>query len=641
MLWPLFLLAFIAWGILLWRFVFPERSRVETGLIGALAGMILATSVPFVFALVVSFPRAVLLSLVVACIGTAITLRLLGSKGIRDLFRFDPRPLEIALWPTVSFLIVSAVFLPLIPKTLFTKTNGWYATGFRAAYGDVPFHLMYITSFAWGENFPPQNPDFSGTPSNYPFLPYTVSAVLVTLGAGLRTAFLAPAVVLGMLIAALLIYVPRRLSGSIAAALLTALLFLFSGGLGAVWFFSAHGIDIFSLQSFLGSGAVDEATNIPSAHISLMNVMLSSLLPQRGIFFGLPIFLAITALWWKASPRAIIGSAFLAATLPWLHAHTFIAVLLMAPTAFFVPFSAPRPPDSKARAPSRRTWYRTWAWFGVIICVSAFIQFTLLQPTPEHSYLKAMRLAPGWMLQGDNFLWFWLKNIGMALPLIFAASLTKHAPSDLKGWYLGSMPLFFFGNFLMFTPWEFDNHKLLHLWYLCSLIPISAFLVAIFRKFGSIGKTVVIVLTASMALSGAIDVARLWHFSESGFSFFSPEAQRLAEFIRKSVPANAVFLASTKHNSPIILTGRKRFLGYPGWLWAHGIDAEPRRRESAAIFAGAPEAESLVKQRSITHVLIGLDESSEFTANKDLFKQKYPMIYDADGYQVFRVPTRL
>lgn len=640
MLWLLFLLIFIAWGILLWRFFFPERSRAETGLIGALAGMALATSVPFVFALMFGFPTAVGISLIVGSLGTALMLWLLGSRGLRDLFRFTRQSLRLALWPTVSFLIVSAVFLPLIPKTLFTKTNGWYATGFRAAYGDVPFHLMYITSFAWGENFPPQNPDFSGTPSNYPFLPYTVSATLATLGADLRTAFLAPAVVLGILVAALLIYVPRRLTGSTAAALLAALLFLFSGGLGAVWFFSAHGIDITSLKPLLGSGAVDEATNIPGAHISLMNVMLSSLLPQRGIFFGLPIFLAITALWWKATARVVIGSAFLAATLPWLHAHTFIATLLMAPAAFLSPLYSPASLESAPRIASRRVRYRTWAWFAVILAASALVQFALLHPAAEHSYLKTMRFASGWMLHGDNFLWFWLKNVGVALPLIFAALWSKRVPPDLKGWYAGSTLLFFFGNFLMFTPWEFDNHKLLHLWYLCSLILIAAFLVAVFRKRAIIGKSLVVALAASMALSGAIDAARLWYFSDPGFGLFSPEGQRLAEFIKRSVLADAVFLASTKHNSPLILTGRKRFLGYPGWLWAHGIDAEPRRRESAAIFRGAPEAESLIRQRGITHILIGPDERAEFDVHEAFFQACCPRVYDADGYQVFRAPPR-
>lgn len=631
MLWLLFLFVYIAWGMLLWRFFFPERSRVETVLIGALAGMILATSVPFVFALVLSFPKAVTVSLVMACLGTGVMLWLLRFQLRKDFSRVSAGFLEQALWPVISFVIISAVFLPLVPKILFTNSNGSYATGFRAAFGDVPFHLMYITSFAWGENFPPQNPDFAGTPSNYPFLPYIVSAALVVLGADLRTAFLAPAAVLGVLIAAFLIYAARRLTGSTAAAFLAALLFLCSGGLGALWFFSAHGFDIFSLQSFLGSGPLDEATNIPGAHINLMNTLLSSLLPQRGILFGLPAFLAIMVLWWKSSPRTIIASAFITAALPWLHAHTFIAIGLMAPTALILSLY-PDGGGSGMKKTLRDAHYRPWIWFAVIVGSSALIQFISLHPASQHSYLKTLRLASGWMLHGENFFLFWLKNVGAVLPLTLMAFFSRHVPPRLKAWYLGSTLLFFFGNFVMFTPWEFDNHKLLHLWYLCSLILISTFLVALFRKHGVIGKTLVVVLAASMALSGAIDVARLSYFAESGFTFFSPEAQKLAEFIKSSLPPNAIVLASTKHNSPLVLTGRKRFLGYIGWLWAHGIDAEPRRMESATIFEGGPEIPALIKQRGITHILIGPDERVEFKANEDFFKKSYRTIYNADGY---------
>ena len=49
------------------------------------------------------------------------------------------------------------------------RPDGIY-TGVLNNFGDLPFHLSVITSFAYGQNFPPEDPTFAGVRFTYPFL---------------------------------------------------------------------------------------------------------------------------------------------------------------------------------------------------------------------------------------------------------------------------------------------------------------------------------------------------------------------------------------------------------------------------------------------------------------------------------------
>ena len=70
-------------------------------------------------------------------------------------------------------------------RALLEKPEGYY-TGVLNNYGDLPFHLSVITRFAFGQNYPPEDPTFAGVRFTYPFLTDFVSAMFVRLGATLR-----------------------------------------------------------------------------------------------------------------------------------------------------------------------------------------------------------------------------------------------------------------------------------------------------------------------------------------------------------------------------------------------------------------------------------------------------------------------
>lgn len=624
--WTFYIFLFIFLGVLSWERILPKRNIIETILIGSLWGMILATVIPFIFGLFLSFDKGVLLSEFLSLITIGL-LFWIGRNSWREkinqlkyFIQKEKNSLRILL---IAFVVIAFIYLFLVSRIIFINQNNWYATGFRAAYGDASFHLMYISSFAFGNNFPPQNPDFAGTPSNYPFLPHILSAALIKLGANLITGFLAPVFILSFIIVALLIYVPWRVTGEVWTGVLVPIIFLLSGGLGFWWFFQAHGLNIFSSETKFLDVFRDELTNIPQYHINLMNVMLSSLLPQRGVLYGLPIFLSTILLWFNQTRRSILASAILVGSLPLLHTHTFVALMIVLPflvTPLIV----------------KKSLIFSWICFGIIVVFLALPAFMLLQPSDGFFQRDFIHFTRGWMANGDNIVWYWFKNLGLFLPLLVLALCLKVVPKNLKLWYLPFLSIFVVANLILFSPWEFDNHKFFNLWYLVSAFLISFFLVGLWKQRNLAIKIFVPIVLMFLIISGGIEVLRLWHFSKAGLQLFSPEAQQLAEFLKMNTRPDSVFLTSTSHLSPVNLSGRKHFLGFTGWLWSRGIKFAEREREVKLIYSGSPEAEILIEKEGITHILIGEEELREFPEiNISFFEENYRKIYDSNNYKVF------
>src|SRR3954469_1706822 len=91
-------------------------------------------------------------------------------------------------WAFIYFFFYAGVFIAgwlLFSRALLIKPDGIY-TGVLNNYGDLPFHLSVITRFAFGQNFPPEDPTFSGVRFTYPFLTDLISAMFVRSGASLR-----------------------------------------------------------------------------------------------------------------------------------------------------------------------------------------------------------------------------------------------------------------------------------------------------------------------------------------------------------------------------------------------------------------------------------------------------------------------
>jgi hypothetical protein len=123
-------------------------------------------------------------------------LALLTDKVISGRFRNDldgiaafnqqfKRTDKRAIGSLLFYGAVAGVLLQVFNRAVIEDQTGM-STGLLNNFGDLPFHLSVITSFAFGNNFPPEDPTYAGVRFTYPFISDFVSAIFVRCGADLR-----------------------------------------------------------------------------------------------------------------------------------------------------------------------------------------------------------------------------------------------------------------------------------------------------------------------------------------------------------------------------------------------------------------------------------------------------------------------
>src|SRR6185369_9880815 len=94
-------------------------------------------------------------------------------------------PDGITIGYTIFYVVVAAILWRAFQRAMIETPEGIF-TGLLNNFGDLPFHLSVITGFAFGNNFPPQDPTYAGVRFTYPFLSDFCSAIFVRLGADLQ-----------------------------------------------------------------------------------------------------------------------------------------------------------------------------------------------------------------------------------------------------------------------------------------------------------------------------------------------------------------------------------------------------------------------------------------------------------------------
>ena len=196
------------------------------------------------------------------------------------------------------YLVVAVVLWQVYNRAMFELPEGIY-TGLVNNFGDLPFHLSVITSFAYGNNFPPEDPTFAQVRFTYPFLSDFVSAMFVRCGANLRQSMFIENWVLGVSLVGLLHRWAWELLRDRLAAVMTPLLVILNGGFGwiLIWF-NARQNNLDFWESL--SAMPPSITVIPETAWRWGNAVSTLLVPQRGMLMGLPLAVMVFTQWWMA-----------------------------------------------------------------------------------------------------------------------------------------------------------------------------------------------------------------------------------------------------------------------------------------------------------------------------------------------------
>jgi hypothetical protein len=536
-----------------------------------------------------------------------------------------------------AFGALPAVILGLFAlrwTILWTNALGYDREGLWAnqinIWGDWALHLGDVTSFAYGDNFPPQNTRYAGGPLAYHYLTSITSAAEVELGMDPAGALTLHSFVFSILLLLGLYAFALRLTKDRDAAAVGIALFLLGGSLG--WLVIAS--DINTSKDILGTLRKQPwDQGIQNDHgFRWQNMFFALIEPQRGYLYGLPLALLILTLLlvgvqhWKWKLFATAGV--ISGTLPFAHTSTLVALALITPFVALL-FRT-----------DLWTWVRSWALFFGLWMVTALPQI-YLQQGGKRGETSAIRWQVGWLAQNTHepWLWFWGKNLGWFIPLLGVSLASRDLlPQASRRLLWAFMPTFILCNLIVFRPWDWDNTKFFLYWFLAVCILVGMLLTKIWREHRSAAiRTLLAGIVATMILSGLLvnyqQLAGLDHNR-----MLSVEELRVAEQVRELTPAHATFAVSFQHNHPIpMMAGRRVVMSYTGWLFSFGVDYQERERDVRAIYALAPSADALLQRYAVDYVVIGPGEEQEFKPNLELFRSRYPCIIRTGNYEIFKV----
>jgi hypothetical protein len=626
-----------------------EKTHASTRIaIGSVLGIAALSWVAFLTALPLGL-NATSISVTVAIFGAglAVQVRFIGRGRIVAALR----EFGLSLGGCVYYVAWAALLV-----WLFSRVVMFYPGGMHTApannYGDLPFHFSVITSFAYGENLPPQSPIFAGMKFTYPFLIDFLTAFFIRCGADWRSAFFVENVALALALVRLIEALTMKIFNNVVAARIAPVIFLFNGGLGFINFFREFGSQPDGLPNFLlrlpKTYTMNAELALASSNVPLRwgNVFTTLLIPQRSMLFGLPFVAMIIALWWMAfeetgrqgdeatgrraanspsrpvalSPcrRYLFAAGILAGMLPMLHTHGFFSVMIACALMIVL--------------------FRSWDWIAFFAPVAALA-------APQAWYLSGTQIRnqlfkplDKWWEAGDaNPLLFWTVNAGIFILLLIAALLIRKITSSRQAlFYLPFALWFFIPNLVALAPWTWDNIKVLVYWSLASAPFVAAALAYLLtRRFIAV-RGLAAALLIALTFSGALDVTRALSPIENS-EIFSRAGLEVAALLREKTPPRALILHAPIHNSVVALSGRQSVMGYPGHLWTHGLDYAQRELEVKTIYQGGPQMIEPLSRLGADYVIVGPAERAELGANETYFDTLYPVVIDHAGYRVYQV----
>ncbi len=626
-------------------------------------------------------PVAILFTLVVLATPTAFlknpARRLVVQQDVMSAWRrvreCISHPSRIPFGYAIFYSIVAVILWRAFQRAMIDLPEGIY-TGILNNFGDLPFHISVISSFAYGNNFLPEDPTFAGVRFTYPFLTDFVSAIFLRCGADLRQSMFIENFVLALAFVGVLHRWALELLRDRLAAILTPILVFLNGGFG--WILLWPALQKYnSTAEFLKSLPVS-FTVIPETTWRWGNAVSALLIPQRGFLLGLPLAVIVFTQWWLAMgdaetrghgdaagekktgterrgdaaktrgkdnfrkartgskksnlrvPRArispiarMIAAGVIAGLLPLVHAHSFVAVMVVGAGIALL----------------QRRW-REWVTFAVVASAIALPQMWW---STHHSAVDATRFFDwqyGWDRGKENAVWFWLKNAGLFIPLTVAAVLWrgKHAlVSRRLLLFLAPFSLcFIIPNVLKMAPWIWDNIKVLFYWWVASAPLVAMLLARLWRK-GRALKLLGLGLFGCITLAGALDVGAIVLRSNQ-YQVFDSSGVAFAELVKEKTEPRALIIHAPVHNHPVFLTGRRSLMGYPGHIWTHGLDYTQRESEIRRIYAGGSDAPLLLQKYGVQYAVVGPHERDLMTVN-DGFFSRFQVIGEVGGYRLYKI----
>ena len=518
----LFTILFAISGMLLSEVVFRKHKFANRIWLGLAIGLLTLTLLPSLFALLFGFTiTAQILSAAVALLGAAGCATILfirRKKGKVGSYRIGRD------WTVLLLAIpILVLCLALLNSHILHRAEDGSVWVGQVTYGDLAMHLGFITSIAEQTTFPPQYSIFPGHALNYPFLCETSGASLYQLGASIRQAYIISAFYAFVLVVFGVYMFFEQWLKRRSRAVFATILFFFGSGFGFFYFFdlSKTGGLLSSLIQMRGQtvsqalldGFYQTPTNMPSLGLRWVNPIVDMLIPQRATLFGwaflFPCLYLLHGFAFERKRENVVPLAVIAGVLPLIHTHSFLALGVISAVYCVIDLIGVRFEKKRLIA---------WVLYAGLTCLIAapqLILFTFRQASES----SLVRFHLNWANEADSYLWFYIKNLGLIFLLAPFAFLIL--PKRDKKIYAGAILLFVIAELIEFQPNNYDNNKLLFVWYAftCGMVSKLLFVLghraahAIRRKSSSVDRA----RTHRICIAAITGLILLYHFYKLAF----------------------------------------------------------------------------------------------------------------------------
>ena len=510
----------------------------------------------------------------------------------------------------------------LFTHTLYLK-DGAYWCG-QSTYGDLPMHLALIQALAQQGDFPPGFSLLAGqTVAGYHYLCESVSSVFLLLGSGLKMACLLPEFAALPAVFGGAWLLAKHLLKSAGAASLAFWLFFMGSGFGFVYFLGGEKGNF----TRIFTAFYETPTNYVEENIRWVNPIVDLLVPQRATLFGWALLfpaLALLAAFALEGRRELWPAiALLAAPLPLTQTHAALALALVCAVLFFRQLLTGR--GRAALAP----------WLALAaVCVLVWLPQMLGEILPGvQGGERFLRLSFNWANEGDNYFWFYIKNIGVVYLLLIPAFLA--ADKALRWFYGGGLAILLLSEFVVFQPNDYDNNKLLFVWHLLGCILVAGLLCRLAKKLPkrAAGAALAGVLVFLATFGSVLTVGREL---VSEYQQFSADAIAAGQWARQKTDPHALFLTGTQHiNAVASLAGRTVLCGSPSYLYYHGLNYGEQQAAAKAMYE-TPGA-ALLEEWGVDYVVFSGFERSEFAADESWYQSNCTEVFRQGEYVIYQV----
>lgn len=697
----LYFCIFLGAGIFLLNRILHAERRLVRLWAGVVAGCVLLMWLPALTSFIMGFT---ILSHVVALVLLAALVVAAAFKTARyaqPLFVWNDRG---DLWMVLAVTVPALLYFSptLYNHTLLPNEDGSFYTG-QCTYGDMNLHLSFITTPVAQGTFPPHYNILPPASLSYPFLGDTISSSIYIWGSSLRLAYMLPmvAAAAAIFLGGYLFF--SLWLKSKAKAVLAWILFFFNGGFGFIYFLDGlrSNTDNFSR---IFTAYYETPTNLADKTVRWVNGIVDMMIPQRATLFGwmmlfICLFLLYRAVYDKKKSYFLLAGVFVGLT-PLINTHVFLslgiicAVWLLGQMMMDNRETPEKEKQQKqyfqiflwvlaiwafmiwcyAAFVKKGDWdYLAWITFGVFPAVigygiyqlalqikkgrlpellrtwGIFLLTVLLLAAPQLFGITFKQAASGgfmqphfnWVNDSDNYIWFYVKNVGLPLllliPAVMAASKkdrTILAPAAL---------LLLLADTVALQPNTYDNNKLLYPAFVLAAGVVAGYMVDVYKLMKHIKGTKVLAVLAVFlcVFSAALTMGR--EIVSGQYGLYDQAQIQAAEYIQENAPGDATVLTNDRHNNAVSsLTGRDIVCGSNTFLYFHGHSDEyyERQNDVRAMYADPENNTALFEKYSVDYIMVSGMERSSYSVNEEAIAQLYTLVYDEDGVQLYAVTAR-